>query len=216
MTRSTRQGYKDVVLAVPVTVPYQRYSTDAAHWWFGAALRELSKASGISHKDIDGLCAASFPLSPDRAGALTPHQGMSVGWRGNVTRGGAGGAGAARGGRSAGGYRGSGPAGPDAGAQVGKPGFDRAMAGDDDEPFGKLARKLQKPLPQPALHVATEGFEPILAIATRKGARQADLRVHVDQDGQVGLDPDHQTMQLIHNGPQVATREPLVPPRSGG
>jgi acetyl-CoA acetyltransferase len=89
MTAGPRQAYKDVVLTVPVTVPYQRYSIDAAHWWFGAALRQLSKASGISHKDMDGLCAASFSLAPDSAVALTQHLGMSVRWLDTVPLGGA-------------------------------------------------------------------------------------------------------------------------------
>ena len=76
MTAGPRQAYRDVVLAVPVTVPYQRYSIDAAHWWFGAALRQLSKASGIS-------------LAPDSAVALTQHLGMSVRWLDTVPLGGA-------------------------------------------------------------------------------------------------------------------------------
>ena len=28
-----RQGYEGVAVAVPVTIPYERYSIRAAHWW---------------------------------------------------------------------------------------------------------------------------------------------------------------------------------------
>lgn len=89
MSGASRQAYRDVVLAAPVTVPYQRYSIEAAHWWFGAALRELAKTSGISHKEMDGLCAASFSLAPDSAVALTQHLGLSVRWLDTVPLGGA-------------------------------------------------------------------------------------------------------------------------------
>ena len=33
-----RRGYDGVVAALPVTIPYERYSTHAAHWWLGRAL----------------------------------------------------------------------------------------------------------------------------------------------------------------------------------
>ncbi|WP_370302750.1 thiolase family protein [Pseudooceanicola sp.] len=89
MTGYQRQAYRNVVIAAPVTVPYQRYSEEAAHWWFGAALRGLAQRSGISHRDFDGLSAASFSLAPDSAVALTQHFGMSVRWLDNVPLGGA-------------------------------------------------------------------------------------------------------------------------------
>ncbi|MGI3171104.1 thiolase family protein [Pseudooceanicola sp. C21-150M6] len=89
MTGPARQGYRDVVLTVPVTVPYRRYSIEPAHWWFAAALRALSQQSGISHKEMDGLCAASFSLAPDSTIALTQHLGMSVRWLDTVALGGA-------------------------------------------------------------------------------------------------------------------------------
>ena len=33
----SRLGYDGVVAALPVTIPYERYSTHAAHWWLGRA-----------------------------------------------------------------------------------------------------------------------------------------------------------------------------------
>ena len=36
-----RKGYEGVALAVPVTVPYTRYSTHGAHWFLGQAVRGL-------------------------------------------------------------------------------------------------------------------------------------------------------------------------------
>ena len=38
-TPARRQGYEGVAVAVPVTVPYVRYSTRSAHWFIGQALR---------------------------------------------------------------------------------------------------------------------------------------------------------------------------------
>lgn len=73
-----RQGYDGVVIACPVTVPYQRFSPQTAHWWAGAALRGLVEVSGISHRDMDGLSVASFGLGPDSAISLTQHFGMTV------------------------------------------------------------------------------------------------------------------------------------------
>ncbi|MFC3167804.1 thiolase family protein [Paracoccus fontiphilus] len=73
-----RHGYDGVVVTTPVTVPYQRFSPHAAHWWAGAALRGLAEASGIAHTDMDGLSVASFGLAPDSGISLTQHFGMSV------------------------------------------------------------------------------------------------------------------------------------------
>ena len=72
-----RQGYDGVVLAVPVTVPYQRYSTDSTQWWVGRALAALAAGSGLSHRDFDGFSLASFSAAPDTAIGMTQHFGLS-------------------------------------------------------------------------------------------------------------------------------------------
>ena len=46
-TARRRQDYTGVAVAVPVTVPYRRYSTHGAHWFIGAALDALVERSGI-------------------------------------------------------------------------------------------------------------------------------------------------------------------------
>lgn len=74
---ATPRGYDGVVLAVPVSVPYVRFSTHPAQWWVGRALAGLSRASGLSHRDFDGLSVASFSLAPDSAIGLTQHFGLS-------------------------------------------------------------------------------------------------------------------------------------------
>jgi acetyl-CoA acetyltransferase len=84
-----RQGYEGVVIASPVTVPYQRFSVEPTHWWAGAALRGLVEASGISHKGMDGLSIASFGLAPDSGISLTQHFGMTVRYLDTVPLGGA-------------------------------------------------------------------------------------------------------------------------------
>ncbi len=81
MTASrARKSYDGVVLAVPVTVPYERYSIESAHWWLGRALRALAEGAGISHREFDGFAVASFTMGPDTAIALTQHFGLTPRW----------------------------------------------------------------------------------------------------------------------------------------
>jgi acetyl-CoA acetyltransferase len=87
----TRRGYEGIAVAVPVTVPYERYSTRGAPWFLGRVLAELLKQSGL-HKDaIDGLCVSSFSLTPDTAVGLTQHLGLSPRWLDHIPMGGASG-----------------------------------------------------------------------------------------------------------------------------
>lgn len=88
---SRRLAYDGVVAAVPVTVPYARYSTHAAHWWLGRALAALIRGSGIAKADIDGVCVSSFTLGPDTAVGLMQHLGMSPRWLDHIPMGGASG-----------------------------------------------------------------------------------------------------------------------------
>ena len=87
----SRQSYAGVAVAVPITVPYQRYSTQGAHWFIGQALHALIQASGVAKDDIDGLCLSSFSLSPDTAVGLTQHLGLSPRWLDHIPTGGASG-----------------------------------------------------------------------------------------------------------------------------
>jgi hypothetical protein len=41
-TKRSRMAYDGVVVAAPITVPYQRFSSEPAHGWAGAALRALA------------------------------------------------------------------------------------------------------------------------------------------------------------------------------
>ncbi len=86
---STRASYDGVVVAVPVTVPYQRYSIESPQWWIGRALRGLVECAGITSRDIDGLTISSFTLAPDSAVALTQHFGLCVRWLDSIPLGGA-------------------------------------------------------------------------------------------------------------------------------
>ena len=87
----SRRGYEGVAVAVPVTVPYVRYSIRAAHWWLARALAELLKQSGLKKDDVDGVTISSFTLSPDTAIGLTQHLGLSPRWLDHVPFGGASG-----------------------------------------------------------------------------------------------------------------------------
>ena len=91
MAATSRQGYDDVAVAVPITVPYVRYSTHDAHYFIGQALRGLIDASGIEKDEIDGLTISSFSLVPDTAVGVTQHVGLSPRWLDHIPTGGASG-----------------------------------------------------------------------------------------------------------------------------
>ncbi len=86
-----RKDYSGIAVAVPVTIPYVRYSTHEAHWWLARVLRELIQGAGIKKSDIDGLCVSSFSLVPDTAVGLMQHLGMSPRWLDHIPMGGASG-----------------------------------------------------------------------------------------------------------------------------
>jgi acetyl-CoA acetyltransferase len=76
----SRLGYDDVAVLVPVTVPYERYSIRAAHWFVARALALALARSGLDKSEIDGVCVSSFTLSPDSAIGLMQHLGLSPRW----------------------------------------------------------------------------------------------------------------------------------------
>ena len=86
-----RLSYEGVAVAVPVTVPYQRYSTLGAHWFLGQAVEALLRESGLAKAQVDGLCVSSFSLAPDTAVGVTQHLGLSPRWLDHVPTGGASG-----------------------------------------------------------------------------------------------------------------------------
>lgn len=83
-----RRTYDGVVVAAPVTIPYERYSIESAQWWIGRALKGLVESSGIDKRAIDGLVVSSFTLQPDSAVALTQHFGLSTRWLDTIPLGG--------------------------------------------------------------------------------------------------------------------------------
>lgn len=91
LSQNKRLAYDDVVLAVPVTVPYERHSEQTAHWWLGAALGRLIRESGLQKADIDGACVSSFTLGTDTAVGLMQHFQMSPRWLDHIPMGGASG-----------------------------------------------------------------------------------------------------------------------------
>lgn len=86
-----RASYESVVIAAPVTIPYERTSTRPAQWWIGRALREVIHQLGLQPADIDGLSVSSFTLAPDSAVGLTQHFGLSPRWLDHIPLGGASG-----------------------------------------------------------------------------------------------------------------------------
>lgn len=87
----TRMGYDGIAVAVPVTVPYVRYSTLNAHWFIGQALRGLVEQSGLDKTQVDGLSLSSFSLAPDTAIGVTQHMGLMPRWLDHIPTGGASG-----------------------------------------------------------------------------------------------------------------------------
>ncbi len=86
-----RQGYDGVAVAVPVSIPYTRYSHESAHWWLARALGELVRCAGLTPADIDGFTVSSFSLAPDTAVGLTQHLGLTPRWLDHIPMGGASG-----------------------------------------------------------------------------------------------------------------------------
>ncbi|MBS0365471.1 MAG: thiolase family protein [Proteobacteria bacterium] len=89
--RIARRRYDDVVIAAPVTIPYQRHSTQSAHWWAGRALRRVLEVARLSAADVDGLAVSSFSLAPDSAVGLVQHLGVAPRWLDHIPMGGASG-----------------------------------------------------------------------------------------------------------------------------
>jgi acetyl-CoA acetyltransferase len=86
-----RQDYAGVALAVPVTVPYVKYSTRAAHWFIARALAGLLEQARIAKSNVDGACISSFTLFPDTAVGLMQHIGLVPRWLDHIPMGGASG-----------------------------------------------------------------------------------------------------------------------------
>lgn len=81
----------DVVLAVPVTTAYTRYSTEPADWYVAQCLRELLVRARLSKDSVDGLAVSSFTLPPDPVASLSRSLGLSLRWLESVPFGGASG-----------------------------------------------------------------------------------------------------------------------------
>lgn len=92
----TRLPYDGVVLTAPVSVPYERYTNESAHWWIARALREALKKASVTPQELDGLSVSSFTLAPDTPVGLTQHFGISPRWLDTVPMGGASGVAAMR------------------------------------------------------------------------------------------------------------------------
>lgn len=86
-----RQTYDGVVVAAPVSVPYERYSIETAHWWIARALRGSLQAAGLKPTELDGFTVSSFTLFPDTAVGLTQHLGLCPRWLDHIPMGGASG-----------------------------------------------------------------------------------------------------------------------------
>jgi len=89
MIADTRATYDGVAVAVPVTVPYVRYSIRSAHWFIARALAGLLAESGLAKQDVDGVCVSGFLLFPDTAVGLMQHLGLSPRWLDHIPMGGA-------------------------------------------------------------------------------------------------------------------------------
>jgi hypothetical protein len=81
----TRQGYEGIAVAVPVTVPYERFSTKGAPWFLGRVLAELVKQSGVAKDHIDGLCVSSFSGRASRRSAAASRAAPKA-WPASVRR----------------------------------------------------------------------------------------------------------------------------------
>jgi acetyl-CoA acetyltransferase len=88
MKTRARADYRGVAVAVPVTVPYVRYSNRSAHWWIAQAVSGLLTQSGLDKSVVDGVCVSGFLLFPDTAVGLMQHLGLSPRWLDHIPMGG--------------------------------------------------------------------------------------------------------------------------------
>ncbi|MCH4590622.1 hypothetical protein L7A49_33080, partial [Achromobacter xylosoxidans] len=72
-----RARYDGVVAALPVSIPYERYSTHAAHWWLGRALGALIRHA-VEFVDVHGPAAAGLDRIFD-PGVVTLDGGQDAG-----------------------------------------------------------------------------------------------------------------------------------------
>jgi acetyl-CoA acetyltransferase len=91
VSERARAGYEGIAVAVPVTVPYVRYSIRSAHWFIARALAQLAADAGLAKEAIDGVCVSGFLLFPDTAVGLMQHLGLSPRWLDHIPMGGASG-----------------------------------------------------------------------------------------------------------------------------
>jgi len=83
------RGYDDIVVSIPVSVPYERFSNDSAAAFFARALRGLLDGAGISKDRVDGMCISSFTMAPDSGIGLAHALGLELGWLDTIPLGGA-------------------------------------------------------------------------------------------------------------------------------
>jgi acetyl-CoA acetyltransferase len=88
-SRARRLGYEGVAVLAPVTIPYERYSIESAHWWLARALNALLQQCAIEPARVDGLSVSSFTLVPDTAVGFCQHVGLSPRWLDHIPMGGA-------------------------------------------------------------------------------------------------------------------------------
>lgn len=86
-----RLAYDGVAVAVPVTVPYVRYSHHSSHHFAAQAMRLLLAQSKLDKSAVDGIIVSSFMLAPDTVVGLTQQMGLVPRWMDHIPTGGASG-----------------------------------------------------------------------------------------------------------------------------
>lgn len=72
--------HHDVVLAAPISVPYQRETDKPASYFIGTALREMLKTANLPAAECDGLLVSSFSLAPDNVTSLAEMFNLNLNW----------------------------------------------------------------------------------------------------------------------------------------
>lgn len=86
-----RKAHRNIVLAAPVSVPYQRKTNQSAAYFIGCALREMLVSAALKKVQCDGLLVSSFSLAPDTVASLAETFDMACNWVEQVPLGGASG-----------------------------------------------------------------------------------------------------------------------------
>ena len=87
----TRQDYRGVAIAAPVTFGYALSSPHETPWFIGMTLAAMLRRAGLAKAEVDGLAVASYSLAPDHSASMAEYLGLGPRFLADISFGGASG-----------------------------------------------------------------------------------------------------------------------------